>query len=539
MHPTKHFPILFVALLVCVHAGAGEAHGPRLETGGHCMACHSGMTTPSGEDISIGSSWRASMMGNSARDPYWQAAVRREVMDHPTSSAAIEDSCATCHMPMARVHAAMRGAQASVFDNLAAAPADPATSELARDGVSCGLCHQIRGDNFGASSSFSGGFRIEAPPSASAAPVFGPFEVDRGRQRVMQSATDFVPTSSSHVQQSEFCATCHTLYTHALNSAGEEIGRLPEQVPYLEWQHSEYRNARSCQDCHMPAVAGDAPITSVLGQPRSGVSRHTFEGANAYMLRMLNKYRGELGVTASSQELESAAGRTIEFLRTQSAQLAVEATQVYADRLSFDVVVRNLAGHKFPTAYPSRRAWLHVVARNAAGAILFESGALQPDGSITGNANDSDPARFEPHYARIERADEVQIYESVMTDTAGRVTTGLLSAVRYVKDNRLLPQGFEKASAGEDIAVRGEALTDVDFQAGGDRVRYFLPIAQGLAAVTVTAELWFQPIGYRWAYNLRQYDTPETRRFVRYFEETSTASAVLVASATASVRPVQ
>ena len=119
------------------------------------------------------------------------------------------------------------------------------------------------------------------------------------------------------------------------------------------------------------------------------------------------------------------------------------------------------------------------------------------------------------------------------------MTTGLLSAVRYVKDNRLLPQGFEKGSAGEDVAVRGEALTDVDFQAGGDRLRYVLPIAQGSAAVTVTAELWFQSIGHRWAYNLRQYDAPETRRFVRYYEETSTASAVLVASATASIRPAR
>lgn len=37
-----------------------------------------------------------------------------------------------------------------------------------------------------------------------------------------------------HLQSSELCATCHTLYTHALGPGGEVIGELPEQVPYLE-----------------------------------------------------------------------------------------------------------------------------------------------------------------------------------------------------------------------------------------------------------------------------------------------------------------
>ncbi len=66
-------------------------------TSDQCIACHSGVVSPHGQDISIGYTWRASMMANSARDPYWQAGVRREVMDHPGARAAIEDTCATCH----------------------------------------------------------------------------------------------------------------------------------------------------------------------------------------------------------------------------------------------------------------------------------------------------------------------------------------------------------------------------------------------------------------------------------------------------------
>ena len=44
----------------------------------NCIACHNNLMTPSGEDVSIGATWRSTMMANSARDPYWQAGVRRD-----------------------------------------------------------------------------------------------------------------------------------------------------------------------------------------------------------------------------------------------------------------------------------------------------------------------------------------------------------------------------------------------------------------------------------------------------------------------------
>ena len=54
-----------------------------------CIACHNNLTTSRGEDVSIGSMWRATIMANSARDPYWQASVRRETIDHPIRGAEI------------------------------------------------------------------------------------------------------------------------------------------------------------------------------------------------------------------------------------------------------------------------------------------------------------------------------------------------------------------------------------------------------------------------------------------------------------------
>src|SRR5688572_4349490 len=91
-----------------------------------CMACHNGLSSPDGEDVSIGVAWRASMMANAARDPYWHASVRRETIDHPARKAEIETECAICHKPTG------------------------ATAE----GVSCSVCHQIAPDRLGTPESF-------------------------------------------------------------------------------------------------------------------------------------------------------------------------------------------------------------------------------------------------------------------------------------------------------------------------------------------------------------------------------------------------
>jgi hypothetical protein len=84
---------------------------------------------------------------------------------------------------------------------------------------------------------------------------------------------------------------------------------------------------------------------------------------------------------------------------------------------------------------------------------VFESGAVDARGAIAGNDQDDDPLRYEPHYDEIDSAGEVQIYESVMADSSGAPTTGLLRGIAFVKDNRLLPDGFDKGAAGGDIAV--------------------------------------------------------------------------------------
>jgi hypothetical protein len=523
-----HQPAAQVRQPVAPHANLS------FETSDSCLACHNGLTTPAGEDVSIGVSWRASMMANSSRDPYWQAAVRRETIDHPSASAAIQGECSTCHMPMARAAAHAAGKEGEVFSLLAPSRERSDEHRMAADGVSCTLCHQIGPDRLGTRESFNGGFVID-PQETGSARMFGPFDTDEGRTTIMRSATGVRPAKAEHLRQSELCATCHTLYTNALGPKGEVIGSLPEQVPYLEWRHSAFVKERSCQDCHMPAVA-DTPIASVLGEPREQLARHSFLGGNFFVLRMLNRFRGELGVIAPAREMEAAAQATIRQLQTETASLAIARAEFTGGQLEADILVRNLTGHKLPTGYPSRRAWLHVTMRDGSGRVMFESGAVTADGSIRGNDNDADGARVEPHYDEIRQGDQVQIYESMMARPDGSLTTGLLQATQFMKDNRLLPRGFDKTTAERDIAVVGQAAPDTNFTGAGDRVRYIVPVAGAVGPYAIDVELRYQPIGFRWASNLRAYDAPEPRRFVSYYAAMAAGSSSVMARIGTTVR---
>jgi hypothetical protein len=502
-----------------------------------CVACHNNLVTQSGEDVSIGASWRGSIMANSARDPYVLASVRRETIDHAGRASDIEDECATCHAPAARTIAHAAGGKAEIFAHLArvAAGAPSPLDVVAVDGVSCTICHQIASDRLGTRESFNGNFMVAPPRPDGRRRAFGPFEVDAGRRRLMHSVTQFEQEQAPHIRESQLCATCHTLITDALGPDGRGIGSLPEQMNYQEWRHSSFfGEGRSCQSCHMPPAEGPVRVSSVLGDYRDRLARHTFLGGNAFMLRMMSRYRSELEVEATSAELEATARATIRQLEQETARVVVDQAVLRGGTLEFDVVVTNLTGHKFPTGFPSRRAWLHVTVRDREGGDVFESGGVTKAGAIMGNDNDSAAATFEPHYEEITTSDAVQIYESIMGTPAGVPTTGLLNATQYLKDNRLLPRGFDTRTAGPEIAVVGAGAADADFTGGGDRVRYRIPMS---VPGTIEVELRYQPIGFRWAQNLAVYDAPEPRRFVSYYNDLAAISSVVVARASRSVAP--
>jgi hypothetical protein len=522
--------LLFFLVSMFVATAASAQRLPLFVTADRCISCHNGVVTPEGEDISFGVNWRASMMANSSRDPYWQAAIRRETLVHPSVEGAIQHECAACHMPMSRYLAKVSGTQAKVFANLPVFRAATPAAQLAADGVSCSMCHQIRKDNLGTEESFTAGFVVDTKTALGQREVFGPYDVDEGRQSLMRSSAQFIPHQALHIQSSELCASCHTLYTHAFNEKGEVIGELPEQVPYLEWKHSAYKDEQNCQFCHMPVVEGKSPITAIVGKDREEVSRHVFRGGNFFIPEILNRHRDKLGVAAQPQELNVTSFRTAERLQTYTAKLELNSIDIKEGYLEAQVIITNLAGHKLPSAYPSRRVWIHFAAYDGNDELFFESGRFNQDGSIQGNDNDANPDRYEPHYDEIVSPDQVQIYEGILAAPEAKVTTVLLSAIRYIKDNRLLPDGFDKATADEDIAVNGSAAEDNDFVGGGDTIYFRVPVQGHRGPFRVEAELWYQPISYRWAHNLEQQNAAEIDRFISYYEDFSKASGIILAS---------
>jgi hypothetical protein len=512
-----------------VHAGTV------FRTSDRCVACHNGLKTREGEDVSIGFEWRASIMANSSRDPYWQGSVRRESIDHPESKQAIQNECTICHMPAVRMADRDARRDTDAFSRFQHMQLFPEGDKAAEDGVTCSVCHQIEKTGLGTDATFVGNVVIAKADKDGKRPEYGPFDVDHGHQTVMHSSTaTYLPTHSDHIRDSGLCGSCHTLYTSALGPHGEKLAKFPEQVPFQEWQHSEYQTKQSCQSCHMPEVKEPVAVTALYGPLREGMHRHVFVGSNFVMEGMLQDHRDELATAALPEEMDAAMKRTAEFLRTQAAKVTIPSIERTANGFSVDIHVENYGGHKLPTAYPSRRAWLHVVVKDSNGRVVFESGALNANGSIVGNDNDEDPLKFEPHYREITNPDQVQIYEPILKDSEGHVTTGLLKAVGYLKDNRLLPHGFDKATAEKDIAVTGGAVDDPNFNDKGSTVRYVVSTVGATGPFQVEAELWFQPIGFRWAHNLEPYQADEPQRMVRYYEAAARKSAMVLAKAQAT-----
>jgi len=464
---------------------------------GNCVNCHApdpdgeALVDEHGATVSPVADWQATLMANSARDPFWQAKVDHEGLVNPAHREAIENVCTACHAPQGFHEAHMTGAAGPngyTMDDLMA-------DELGLDGVGCTGCHSIDNDNLAGRS--NGDLPINTENVA-----WGGFE--NPWDGLMSGQTGFIPAFGEHMRSSEVCASCHSLYTHTQDLDGEETGQIFfEQTTYLEWVNSAF-NAENvqCQTCHMPLVEGGAIAATQpnwLFPQRFG--KHHFVGGNAFMLKLMRDNAVQLNLSATSTQFDSTIVRTTASLQQSTANLNVRQLASSPDEWAFEVEVENLAGHKFPSGYPARVAFLEFTLVSTSGDTLFHSGAWSRENGIAGR-----DAGWEPHWNEITEENQVQIYELVLGDVAGQTTQVLERAAEVLKDNRLVPRGFSSLHPAYDtVAVGPMASLDADFNhrlgeegSGTDRLVYRVPAVDGLPGVEATVRLHYQAVPAQW-----------------------------------------
>lgn len=500
---------------------------------GVCQKCHGYDTLgvasvdANGDDVNVTDDWRATMMANSAKDPFWRAKVSHEVLLYPQHKAAIEDKCTSCHAPMGHFDAKHLGA-------LHYGIADMVGDSLALDGVSCLACHMLAKEGIG--QQFSGlltydTFKVAYGPYT--APLVSP----------MLTETGYKPKFSDHIGKSEACATCHTLITETLDYQGNVTGnKFVEQATYHEWLNSSYNGTQSCQGCHMPSL-DKWPVHIVTGamtEPRSPFFLHELVGGNVTMLGLLRDNVATLGLKAGPSQFQDVLEKTKALLQNKTLLLDLQLLERTADTAKFALKLTNLAGHKFPSGYPSRRAFIQFVVETEAGDTVFISGKMDGEYEVLGQ----NPT-YEPHYQTINSEDEVQIYEMVMADVNGDVTTVLERADYSIKDNRLPPLGFTKSHPAYDTTlIAGAALSDPDFNiengvegSGSDLVFFNIPMHGEKSLLRVTANVFYQPTPPKWMIEMFNETTPEIETFRSMFAAADRAP-VLVRSAEIVVDPI-
>lgn len=528
-----------------------ETYANHFATSLSCDICHGNVDTAENmrdekeRPVSPYQLWQSSMMANAARDPFWRAVVSAEVATNPEHADAIQQKCMRCHMPMLVTERKLEKQDTAPFATMYE---DSPEGDLAVDGVSCTVCHQIAPDKLGTPESYTGGFVIKKGNV-----IYGPHGNPFAMPMVRHSG--YFPKQSDHISESSMCGSCHTVFTHAIDNGKPTSHQLAEQSPYLEWRNSVFSTeredktsaAQSCQDCHMPRVSVDGkPIqTRIARSPNGGdfrtkirktFSRHVFVGGNTLLPAIFRDHADELNPLADADAFNATIKLATEQLQNNTARITISKPVLNGGNLNFKVGVHNKAGHKFPSAYPSRRAFLRVRVKDAAGKVIFSSGEFNEKGELLdeqGKVRSSESkGGYEPHLGELNSAAQVQIFESVMKDSHGNPTWRLMTGAGYIKDNRILPLGWKHDGPDADD-TRPVGTGKSQFEGGKAVLPVKLKNMKGAASIEV--DLFYQVISWRYANELFKVRTPEILTFKEYLDAADT-KPVKVTSATTKVR---
>ncbi len=491
-----------------------------------CRGCHgydsahTASIDEAGNDVNLVDRWESSMMAMSAKDPFWKAKVRQEIMINPGHANELQNKCLDCHAPLGAYTAKYHGHPFYTLNDLA-------TDTLGRDGVSCGACHAIGTNGLGLGNFFSGNIpydtmHVEYGPFTT--PYVGPMQLYEG----------FTPTYSTHMDQGRLCSSCHTLITQTSDLSGAYTGGyFVEQATYHEYVNSQYPgNDVKCQTCHMPQIQDAIILSNSTGglTARTPFNQHKFQGANYFMLNLIKNNKDSLDVDVPDDKFDSTIVATSVLLKYKAIDMNIILDSVTADTAYFKVKVLNKAGHKFPSGYPSRRAVLQLVITDATDTV-FKSGTFDAQQHVIGE----NPA-YEPHHDVIKQSNVPQIYEEVPGDVNGNFTSILERAAMLLKDNRIPPAGFTTSSPVYDTTlVSADANADDDFNktssvegSGSDYVHYRAPITGWSGSLKIRAKMYYQAVPPKWVASLFTMSAVEINRFKNMYNNADQSPFLMV-----------
>jgi len=538
-------------------------------------------------NLSTYGEWRYSMMGLSGRDPIFFAQLDTESTVHSNLKGTfnppgfIQDTCLSCHgvMGQRQYHLDKGNSPFTQFTRAQLNDPNSQYAALARDGVSCAVCHHMADEDLDDPSTYTGKFNV-----GPANEVYGPYpsgstDVPTGDNVIrvpMVNSVGILPVYGAQVGEAKLCASCHTIVLPVYDAKGNPVmvGGAPktefEQTTYFEWLNSSFASGnQTCQNCHMPdnfkgtplayqianiedgtfpEVPETPPFTSLPSDQlplltRAPYARHQLSGINLFALEMFDQFRTDLGLYATDGLLPDPLRGTyngqknaVDGAVTQaqsSAQVSIDSVTASSGQLQADVQVKNLAGHKLPSGVSFRRAFLDFQVLDAQNHVLWKSGGTNGSGVITDSHGNplvteffsKSQQTYQPHFWTgnpITSDQQVQIFEELVRDPQGHFTTSFLSLDDKVKDNRILPQGWSSSGPMGGITQPEGTGADLNYQYGCGRsiVRYQVPLTAIPGAATVQATLYYQSIPpYYLSRRAEDANGPDTARLIKFTDQ--------------------
>jgi len=309
--------------------------------------------------------WTGSVHSQAFRDPIYQGELNAAIK---AVGHHIANHCEACHTT------------AAVAKGEIKEPGFRNKSDLAMAGVSCDVCHSIKGHTH---------WQTPTHQPENCSIILSPAKDDKDEPILTkygplkpseECGEDFHECVESPLHsRSELCASCHQVYNYQTHT--------PIEATYSEWKNSPYfTNDIHCQDCHMVEIETFKHTADRLVRPEREKYRHYFNGAN-YLLYYLTELAAK---KAGDEELAANVHQKYE-MAIQRLQAAAELviTPVYKNKKLTEIKVRvkNIrAGHNLPTSLTHvRQMWLEITVKDDKGEVLMTSGTVDSDGNLPEN----------------------------------------------------------------------------------------------------------------------------------------------------------